>query len=77
MRKVDKLGRIVIPQELRKKYRLSEGADVEFLDTGAGITVRPSESACKICGRVIEESSSLPLCDKCLETAAREYKERS
>ncbi len=32
MRKVDKLGRIVIPLELREKYGLYEGTRIEFLD---------------------------------------------
>ena len=40
MRKVDDLGRIVIPMELRKKYGLSKGVEIEFLDNGDGITVK-------------------------------------
>ena len=49
MKKVDKLGRIVIPLSLRKKYGLTEGADVEFLDGGDGVGKRKlSEPALKL-----------------------------
>ena len=37
MRKVDNLGRIVIPKELRKKYGLEVGAELSFEDSGDGI----------------------------------------
>ena len=51
MRKVDKLGRIVIPMELRKKYGLSEGASIDFKDSGDGIVVKALVNQCKICQR--------------------------
>jgi len=66
MRRVDKLGRIVIPMELRKKYGLTEGAEIEFLDVGEGITVRASEPFCKFCRAKISEGATLPLCDRCI-----------
>ena len=66
MRRVDKLGRIVIPQELRKKYALTEGARVEFLDGGDGITVRPSDPFCRLCRARIADGATLPLCDACV-----------
>ncbi|MBR3894370.1 MAG: AbrB/MazE/SpoVT family DNA-binding domain-containing protein [Clostridia bacterium] len=66
MRRVDKLGRIVIPMELRKKYGLTEGARIEFLDVGEGITVRPSEPVCRICRARIAEDAALPLCENCI-----------
>ena len=77
MRKVDKLGRIVIPLELRKKYGLTEGADVEFFDSGYGVTVRASDSFCKICNGKLTENRSIPLCDGCIQKAAAEYSGRT
>ena len=73
MRKVDKLGRIVIPMELRKKYGLTEGADVEFFDSGYGVTVRASDSFCKICNAKIEDGQKLALCSECILEAVRNY----
>ena len=73
MRKVDKLGRIVIPQELRKKYGLSEGISIEFLDTGDGITVKSNEALCKVCRGKLSDNPELPLCDACIEKAVKAY----
>ena len=75
MRKIDRLGRIVIPLALREKYGLTEGTDVEFLDGGDGITIRAGESLCRICHAQISDSQ-LPLCDSCIERVAREYNEK-
>ena len=74
MRKVDRLGRIVIPLELRKRYGLLEGARIEFIDVGDGITVRPSEPFCRICRVKISEGASLPLCEACIEKAIQSRK---
>ena len=76
MRKVDKLGRIVIPLSLREKYGLTEGTDVEFLDGGDGITIRAGESLCRICHTEISEGASFPLCDSCIKRIVREYNEK-
>ena len=66
MRKVDKLGRIVIPKELRDKYGLFEGVDIKFEDSGDGIIVK-SESACRICNCRIPSDSHIPLCNSCIK----------
>ena len=54
MRGIDKLGRIVIPMELRRKHGIVEGGRVEFIDTEDGITVRAAKSPFTMC-----DSSSL------------------
>ncbi len=66
MRKVDKLGRIVIPLELRRKYGMTEGSNIEFIDVGEGITVRSSDPFCKVCREKIPYDATLPLCEKCV-----------
>ena len=66
MRKVDNLGRIVIPKELRRKYGLELGAELAFEDTGDGILVKVSDKACRICGNEIEDTSEIPLCRECI-----------
>ena len=63
MRRIDKLGRVVIPMELRQKYGLSDGVRIEFVDTGDGVAVRPCEPLCKLCRGVIGEGATLPLCE--------------
>lgn len=77
MKKVDKLGRIVIPQSLREKHGLTEGAAIEFLDGHDGVTVRAFGSFCKLCRAKIKDDTKLPLCDACLEKAAKSYTGKS
>ncbi|MBE6589144.1 MAG: hypothetical protein E7643_03105 [Ruminococcaceae bacterium] len=77
MKKVDKLGRIVIPLELRRKYGLTEGIKIEFLDVGEGITVKPYESSCRVCRGRIFDSATIPLCEACIAKAVKIYHEKS
>ena len=76
MRRVDKLGRIVIPLELREKYGLTEGAAIEFLDVGDGVTVKSLKFVCKICCKEIQESADLPLCENCVAKIIKAHKEK-
>ncbi|MBR6676649.1 MAG: AbrB/MazE/SpoVT family DNA-binding domain-containing protein [Clostridia bacterium] len=39
-RKIDKLGRIVLPKEMREFFRIEEGDEVEILCTDEGILLR-------------------------------------
>ena len=77
MRKVDKLGRIVIPLELRNKYGLTEGASIEFIDSGDGVTVKSTDPFCKICRVRISEDAPLPLCDECIAKVLESYNEKT
>ena len=38
---VTQRGQTVIPAELRRRYRIAEGTQVEWVDTGAGLRVIP------------------------------------
>ncbi len=73
MKKVDKLGRIVIPIELRQKYGLTEGTKIEILDVGEGIMVRSDEPFCKICHEKIPEDNKFLLCKKCMAEVIKSY----
>ena len=76
MRRVDKLGRVVIPMELRKKYDLDEGVAIEFLDRGDGIAIKAYEPFCKICHTKLCDDRELPLCDACMAHAVEAYQEK-
>ena len=75
MKKIDKLGRIVIPSELRQKYGLTEGIKIEFLDNGDGITIKPASPFCKVCRSRISDSTAFPLCEACIAKAVKSYNE--
>ena len=73
MRKVDNLGRIVIPKELRTKYGLTDGADITFEDLGVGILVKACDGLCRLCGNPVESESETPLCRICIEKILKEH----
>ena len=41
---IDPAGRLVIPKEIRDRYGLKPGCDIEVEDTGTGILLRRAES---------------------------------
>ena len=73
MRKIDRLGRIVIPQELREKYGLTDGTKIDFLDTGEGVTVISAEPFCRLCRAKIPDGRTIPLCEKCISEIIKQY----
>ena len=73
MKKIDKLGRFVIPSELRAKYNFTEGTEIEILDVGEGILIKSSDCFCKICHGEIADGSVFPLCEQCISTIAKNY----
>ena len=75
MRRVDKLGRIVIPQEMREKYGLTEGAGIDFIDNGDGVTVVLSEESCVLCKVKLEKDCEIPLCRRCAKRVFLAYVE--
>lgn len=50
IRKVDRLGRIVLPSETRKKLNISPKDDLEIYSEGECIVLKKSQSACTFCG---------------------------
>ena len=50
VRNVDKLGRIVIPKELRKVLGLEIGTPVEISVAGNGVFLKRYETTCTFCG---------------------------
>ncbi|MGI8517603.1 MAG: AbrB/MazE/SpoVT family DNA-binding domain-containing protein [Acidimicrobiia bacterium] len=51
VRKIDDLGRIVIPAETRRLFNIREGDQLLISIEGTGITIRKMENTCAFCGR--------------------------
>lgn len=51
VRKIDDLGRIVIPAETRRLFNIREGDQLLISIEGTGIVIRKLESTCAFCGR--------------------------
>jgi len=68
IRKLDELGRIVIPIELRRTLNLNEKDPLEIFVDGHNIILRKYEPACIFCGNAKEVANykGKNLCTSCL-----------
>jgi transcriptional pleiotropic regulator of transition state genes len=69
IRKIDELGRIVVPKEMRSKLQLDTGRDVEIRLEGNKITVTRYSPLCIFCGDSYEliEFENAKICKACAE----------
>ncbi|HDR8197727.1 AbrB/MazE/SpoVT family DNA-binding domain-containing protein [Bacillus thuringiensis] len=58
-RKVDELGRVVIPVELRRTLGITEGRVLDFYVEGENIVLRKYEKSCFVTGEVSETNIKL------------------
>lgn len=67
VRKVDELGRIVIPKELRKKFGIAEKDDLEIYTENNKIILKKYETSCVFCDAVddIFEFHGKNVCPAC------------
>lgn len=55
IRHLDDLGRVVIPRELRTRYKLEEGTPIEIFTKGNEIILRKfNQNVCSECGQTID-----------------------
>jgi transcriptional pleiotropic regulator of transition state genes len=68
VRKVDQLGRIVLPKSLRKRYLMNEGDPVEILVQGDHIILERYKPKCVFCSNQenVIEYNSRHICNDCL-----------
>ncbi len=68
VRKVDQLGRIVLPKSLRKRYQMNEGDPVEILVQGDHIILERYRPKCVFCGSVdqVNAFKDRHICTLCL-----------
>ena len=69
VRKVDELGRIVIPREIRNKFEIAEKDPLEIYVDGEQIILKKYEPACIFCGdaRDVINYKGKNICKNCLE----------
>jgi transcriptional pleiotropic regulator of transition state genes len=78
IKKVDQLGRIVLPSSVRKKHGIETDTPLEVLtdDSNGTIVLRVFKSGCAECGT---ESNylygKLGICEACVTTMQKEMKE--
>lgn len=69
VRRMDELGRVVIPIELRNKLKIVEKDPMEIFVDGSSIVLKKFEENCVFCGStrdVIDYKGKL-ICSKCMK----------
>lgn len=68
VRKVDELGRIVLPIELRRNLDIAEGDALEIFVDGNTIILKKYEPACVFCGdaKDVYVHKGKNVCPKCI-----------
>ena len=67
VRRIDELGRVVIPIELRNKFGIDEKDPIEIFVEGSNIILKKYEPNCVFCGNsknLVEYKGKL-ICEKC------------
>lgn len=69
VRKVDELGRVVIPIELRRTLNIEEKDSLEIYVDGEHIILKKYEPACIFCGNAkdVIQYKSKNICPACME----------
>lgn len=70
MRKVDKLGRVVIPKELRKNFDIKDDKDsLEIYVEGDKIILKKFTPGCIFCGKegTVYEYKEKTVCPNCIK----------
>lgn len=72
VRKVDQLGRIVLPKSLRKRYLMNEGDPVEIFVQGDHIILERYRPKCVFCGSMVDvrDFKERYVCGVCMEEMA-------
>lgn len=73
VRRVDELGRIVIPIELRNKLKIAEKDPIEIYVDGSSIILKKHEESCIFCGSTknLSEYKGKLICSKCLQNITK------
>ncbi len=73
IRRVDELGRIVIPIELRNKLKIAEKDPIEIYVDGSSIVLKKLEETCVFCGSTknVKKYKDKLVCDNCIKSIVK------
>lgn len=73
VRKIDELGRIVLPKELRNTMKIKEGDPIEIYVDGQSIILKKYEPDCIFCGQAKDVISyeNKNICRPCISKIKR------
>ena len=67
--RIDELGRIVVPKEIRNQLGISDGDPIEIYVEGEKIILKKQQIACAFCGstNTLSEFKGHKICQSCLD----------
>ena len=70
VRKIDDLGRVVLPKELRNSFNLDSGTPLEIYTHEGKIIFKKYEPDCVFCGETedVKEYKHKKVCKKCINS---------
>lgn len=73
VRRIDDLGRVVIPKETRKVLSWNKGDSMEFYTVGDKVIIRKYERSCTFCGSMdnLTEFGGQKVCGNCRDEIRR------
>ena len=68
IRRVDELGRVVIPMEIRNQFDIAEKDPIEIFVDGSSIILKKYEKSCFFCGNTkkLSQYKDKLICNKCI-----------
>lgn len=66
VRKIDELGRVVLPMEFRKELNVGAKCDMRMEIKDGSIVLTPNECICMGCGEIIPPKTKYMLCNSCV-----------
>ena len=78
IRRVDELGRVVIPIEIRNQFNIAEKDPIEIYVEGSSIVLKKFEQNCIFCGStkdLVEYKDKL-ICSKCADNLMKLKEEK-
>jgi len=74
-RKIDRLGRVVLPIELRKEFDIADNSDIDICVDDGQIILKKTEPSCKICLSTAElkevKGKNVFVCADCRESICK------
>lgn len=72
VRKMDNLGRVVLPMELRRTFGINENDPLEIFISDGSIILRPYRVGCTNCGEMtgLVNFGNITLCHGCIHAFA-------
>ena len=73
IRKIDDLGRVVIPKEIRNRLKITKNSPLEIFADDSSITITKLKTSCCICGstKKLIKFKNKSICKKCVREVAK------